>query len=733
MNNQTKKRIRRSLIGVSILIGLTLSWEQFAFTRQLEQHALDLRHRSFNRDKSASDRVVVIDINDQSLRLLAAHYGRWPWPRRVYQKVIEFISLGEPAGIFFDILFTEPQEGEDDISLALTSQAVGNVSHAMMFLVDSATIEEEPRPLPEDFQDRFGTRLNESPLPWLFHNQALYQDYILPASTYMDFIPRIHSVNFDNDPDGQYRRASLGFQYQGNIVPSLTLSGLLSTLPGRGSIQTEKSSLKVLSEEGTLAYHIPLRPDGRYPIHFYRPEKGPLSIPIAAIIQASEQIERGEIVDFSELLVHPMEFTDKIVIFGASAAGLEDLKATPVHQSLPGVLLHASAISNILDKDFLKFMPVAWQTIIGVLLTLLIYLSMFFTSALWSRIGIPVLLLGSYGLLSIWLFQNYSIVLALAMPLTVGGIALFDGLAYISFTEGRDKKRLTGTLSKYLSPTVTQRMIESGNDPRAEVGKSEVLSVLFSDIRGFTSLSEQLPPDQLVERLNEYLGRMTDVIFLENGTLDKFIGDAIMAFWGAPLPNPDHALHATRCALAMKNALKVLSKEWAERGIPPIEIGVGINTGEVIVGNIGSEKRLDYTVIGDNVNLASRIEGLTKQYGVQLLVGEQTEELIGNKILCRPIDLVQVKGKEKHVKIGEPLGEIGGADEKLNREIVDRFSDAWNLYLKGDFKTALTQFETLQTWMKAEDGPTRLYLERCQNLIQNPPKEWNGVFIATSK
>lgn len=734
---QQKKRMRRALIGTTVLAVAFVAMQALPFFRRvadrLEQVTLDYRYVRFNPHPHTPDQVVEIDIDEQSMKLLGPSYGRWPWPRRIYKEMIEFLAMGEPAAILFDVLFTEGQQGtEDDKLLAETTASVGMVSHAMLLLADPAEEREGDLSLPEGFAARYGLKWSQPPGPWFTHRK--FRDYLLPASEYMKVIPKIHSVTTEPDRDGVFRHAPIFFQYGEAWIPSLPMLGILSTLknpvlsahPGGLSIESEGKILQVpLSQQGLLS------------LNFYPPdpEKGLKTIPIAAIIGSALQLQKGEVQDPSQLKVNPFSFKGKVILVGASAAGAADLKPTPVHPSFPGVLLHATAITNVLNQDFLYRIPLVWRLLIGLLILTTTYYSVLILEHIVLKVSLPLALMGILNGIALWLFQRNNVWVDMAMPTVVGLTAMFDGLAYISFVENAEKKKISSTLSKYLSPAVSAQLIGSGSDPRAEVGRFEELSVLFSDIRGFTTMSEMFKPEVLVQHLNEYLGRMTDVIFDNTGTLDKFIGDAVMAFWGAPLRDEEHALKSVKCGFAMQKALLGLKENWKTRtasGIN-INIGVGINTGPVIVGNIGSEKRLDYTVIGDNVNLASRIEGLTKQYHSTFLIGPQTQISVEKSVICRPIDLVQVKGRAHHVRIWEPLCMVQDSDAVKMRELVERFELGWNHYQKGNFADALKEFERTHQWRAGGDGPSEVYIERCKDLIAEPPQDWSGVYVAKSK
>ncbi|MCM2279218.1 MAG: adenylate/guanylate cyclase domain-containing protein [Oligoflexia bacterium] len=732
LTSAQKKRLLRAAAGFAVLGLVSLLWPHTQLGKKLEQETLDYRYAHFNRAAKASDQVVVIDLDEQTFKLLGPTYGRWPWPRRIYKELIEFLSIGEPSSVIFDLLFTEAQQGTtDDELLAEVSGQTGLASHALKFIPDAALEGEDAAALPADFAAKHGLKLKapETQSPrGLASGLRVYRDFLLPNPALLAKAPRLHVVTTEQDSDGSYRRVPIVFRYGETWLPSLTLRALLSRF-NDPALSVAGGALRI-QDEGQEPLTIPIDRDGTYRVHYYRDEQRPESISFAAVLASAAALQKGDVQDPAQLKVNPLEFKGKTIVIGASATGLEDLKVTPVSTGYPGVLIHASAISNLIDKDFLRPTPVALQFGL-VLLTLALIYGVTFVSTHPARFLVPPAWLALVTGAGIAAFQSKGIWLELARPLALGGLAFFDSLAYLILIESRDKKKLKDSLSKYLPPSMADEIIASGQDPRAEVGHQAELTILFSDVRGFTTLSEKTEPKTLVSILNEYLGRMTDVVFEKGGTLDKFIGDAVMAFWGAPLRDPAHALRAVECALKMREALATLNGEWETRKIQPFEVGIGINTGEVIVGNIGSEKRLDYTVIGDNVNLASRLEGLTKQYKASILLGPKTEESVKDSIICRPIDFVRVKGKAHHVKIFEALGSISDPAAAKKKELAERFAEALEDYRTGKFEAARGMFTRLQS--EFQDGPSEVFALRCQELIEEPPRDWDGIFTAKSK
>lgn len=677
---------RAAVISVALVLFALLL--QSPWTQVLESWTVDWRFRHFNRVTQASDAVVVIDIDDSSVKSLEQFYGRWPFPRRVYKDLLEFLALGSPKAVLFDLLFTgADRTGEDDDWLARSTLNVRSLSHALHLLTEPTEEELRFRPAPLDWRNRFGLEYSGSEAA-TYHG---YRDFTEPTPALLARTPGLHVVTFPADRDGVLRRAPLVFDYQGLKLPSLALKGLLM---GMKNPRIELSMREAQIWDGdSNPIRIPLDGTGKLPVAFYRPDSEPKIYPLAHVLANARLIQSGNERDLEKLTLQPDAFAGKTIVIGASAAALYDLKPTSVHPAYPGSMVQATVLSQLLQRDFLR-MPSAWTVwILTSALFLLVY------GAVTMGQGLIAKGLGAAGLFvcyfvcSILVFHKLSYSLPLFLPALAMAAAVLDGLLFSVLVEARQRKRAQVTLAKYLAPAVVTQLIDEGIDPQAEVGRQAELTILFSDIRGFTSISEKHPPQVVVEHLNQYLAAMTDAIFLQRGTLDKFIGDAVMAFWGAPLANPMHALDAVKCAFRMRTALAELQLKWGDTFT--FENGIGINTGTCIVGNIGSEKKLDYTVIGDNVNLASRIEGLTKEYGTPILIGENTYAAIESVFGCRVVDKVRVKGKERYVKIYQPIAEKNSREWERIAPVIARYEQAWQAADAGDTKTAIELFKVL--------------------------------------
>jgi adenylate cyclase len=421
------------------------------------------------------------------------------------------------------------------------------------------------------------------------------------------------------------------------------------------------------------------------------------------------------------------EFEDRIVLVGATAEDLHDAVLTPTGRGklMSGVEVHANILQSVQEGLALRMLT-NLETV-----TLYALIALFF-GLLASRMRLRYLAISTVGLFILYLLSALAaasqlILLPILYPLS---LIVLLGVADVAYRYWREKMRrawIQDAFGRYLSPKVIDKLT-AGETPLKLGGTKEELTILFSDIRGFTAISEHLAPEQLVSLLNEYLTAMTDVVLASDGVLDKYIGDAIMAFWGAPLPQADHAVRAATTAVRMKERLLELQKKWKAEGRPQVNIGVGMNTGSVIVGNMGSERRFDYTVIGDDVNLASRLEGLTKFYGVTILISEETKRHLEGKFVTRPIDRVAVKGRKEPVNVFELLP----ASDKGPSELANRYEDALNAYFAHRFDEAAAVFASLAK--DFQDKPSAVLLERCKMLASSPPPpNWDGTYIAKEK
>lgn len=422
--------------------------------------------------------------------------------------------------------------------------------------------------------------------------------------------------------------------------------------------------------------------------------------------------------------VAPDAFTDRIVLIGATASNLHDEQPTPLSTTelMPGVLIHANIIKSILEGTTLAPIATNWMILILFVLALIVSVLVYRLRPIFSAI-LSLIILIAYTIIAA-LFFDRGIIVDLLYPLLVVMLSYIVSLAFKLFHEERQKSWIKKAFGHYLAPDVIEQLLAHPEKLKLG-GQRKEMSIMFSDIRNFTSLSEKMDAEDLVKLLNTYLTRVTTSIIEQKGTVDKYIGDAVMAFWNAPLDDKDHAVNACHTALIMLEIITTLKKEIDA----PIDIGVGINSGEVVVGNIGSTQRFDYTVIGDNVNLASRLEGLCKTYGVRIVISEHTKKLIGEHFITRKLDNVAVKGKEKPVVIYE----LVAAKSAKIPEFVTAFEQGLEYYFDQQWSKAIVSFKAVLT-VKPDDKSAQLFIARSEEYTKNPPeKGWSGAYIAKEK
>lgn len=706
-----------SIIGIFFWTGI---FEIF------ENKILDFRFKYFNQNKKISKDIVFIDIDDGSLATLSPQLGGWPWKRGgvIAKRIIDYIAKGNPKVIIFDILYTEysPKDPQDDIpaeDMILLEYSIdpdiARVSHATLFLEDI----KQDREIPED---NFVLKVDDFKSKIKF---TKYSRVLLPFSPLDSYATSLHFVNHNEDNDGISRRLPLLIKFNDKYYPSLSLVGLKYYLDIKSLklndkdfiIETDKEKIKV-----------PLNENGEFLINFYLDfHKDVNTFTAESIIVSNDQYKSGK-----NPVVLPDEFKDKIVIIGASATGLKDLKVTPLGKTIAGPYLHLTLMSNIIQKDFLYHIPKMISFFIIIFTILFILFSTIFLKSKYLKniIGFAYLfIIIIIGLLS---FKFLGIIFEMFSVILGSILSYISGLIFLSLTEESEKRKIYNTMSKYLAPTVMKEVLENYDELIGEVGKKKEIAVLFSDIRGFTTVSEKYSPEIVVSVLNRYLEAMIEVIFENEGTLDKIIGDAIMAFWGAPTPQENRDILAIKTGLGMVRRLKELNKKLLEDGLIELKNGIGINTGDMIVGNIGSSKRLDYTLIGDNVNLGSRLEGLTKYYKVPVLTSGTTYNYAKDKFIWLFADKVAVKGKSEAVLMYAPFCEIDHPEREEIIKEINLFEDAQKFYFDSKFEIAKSKFEKLLP-LKLVGGISSLYIERCDYFIQNRVTNWDGSWKMTEK
>ena len=637
MSNKTAISL---IIALVIIIISAAGYKQKYFEKP-EQYFYDAQARLLRSSKSADPKIKIILIDEAALKTMDGIAGRWPWPRAIWSDLLDYLSMGGARAVLFDILFIEHDRANkvNDQALQRATKDAHNVYHSMLIRHEDADDESLGKgvALPADFVNRYALKnINGTPT---FKHGLESNDYALPISRLPEFSKGVAVVEFKPDNDSVLRRTKPLREYQGKYFPVL---GLAPFMDSKTPITIHSNSITINNRT------IPLDENGDSLINMYgidNIEKYSMS----GVFQSLQKIRQGDIED---LLLSPEVFKDSIVYIGASAIATADLKAIPMGDSVPGVLLHAFQASNYLQNDFMtppNKKLTYFSIMTGVLLTLW---AVMFARQLIVRALLPLSMLTiyiAYALVSFRLNTQIELVPFIFSTVMTG----FISFAYLTFTEGADKRKVSHLFAQYVSKDVLDEVMNHYEDYlKSSSGQKVEITVLFSDIRGFTTMSETTEPEKIVEMLNVHFTVMADIILKHNGTIDKYIGDAIMAFWGAPVKTENHAELAVLAGQEMLEGLKEVNRTLKERGFKhEVKIGVGINTGTATIGNIGSDKKKNYTVVGDAVNLSSRLESITKEQKTPLLFSEYTYDRIKDKIACKLIGNVTVKGREQSVNI----------------------------------------------------------------------------------
>ncbi|MBN1829816.1 MAG: adenylate/guanylate cyclase domain-containing protein [Deltaproteobacteria bacterium] len=734
-------------IGLAIVIlSVVFYLLKLPFFNFIELKTLDLRFISRG-VRSSGGETVIAAIDEKSLSEL----GRWPWKRTVIADLVDRLKSYGVRAVGFDVVFAEPDEQAcaaefDALSTSIDAEGIGGGRIDDLI----AQIRREA-----DTDGRFAQSIKNADnviLGYFFHTarkemvhlsdeevaagekiirDARYQvvkyrgaPRTVPTVEALAVAPNIPQLSeaaahlgFFNtfpDVDGRNRWFPLIIKFRDNLYPALpiaTLERFLDWPP----VTVDAADYGVRGVNIGDVF-VPTDEAGRILLNFL----GPIdTFPVHSI------------ADIVNGRLDPSLFKDKIVLVGATATGIYDLRVTPFSTTYPGIGVHATVIDNILHGNFLR--RPEWTALIDIAviaalgLLMIVLLERFRVAA---GIAVTVLVVAIFAFLNRYVFAAHNLWLNATFPvLTI--IGDFVGITiYRYLTEEREKRKIRGAFQYYLTSSVINEMLKDPAKLKLGGDKKD-LTVFFSDIRGFTSISEALPPEELVKLLNEYLTAMTNCVFKYEGLLDKYIGDSVMAVWGAPLDQPDHTARACETALDMMAELHRLQKKWAAEGRPFINIGIGINSGDMVVGNMGSEMRFDYTVMGDAVNLASRLEGINKEYGTNIVVSEGTFSRVNDRFFFRELDAVRVKGKEQPVRIFELLCRSG--EKETWKDMAQRYATGLDAYRGRRFDEAMAAFRGVLE-IRPEDAPAKLYIERCEDLKKAPPgDDWDGVFRMTKK
>jgi adenylate cyclase len=737
----------------------------FVFLHSIEESSLDLRFQ-LRGQRPHDDRIVIVGIDEKTLQKI----GSFPLPRKNYATLVNQLNAGGARVIAFDATFPVPESNsatealeklrrdvasiappavltqmneleaasDQDALLASAMKNGGNVVLGHLFLnpqraqsADAKLAEEYfniiwAHSFPQVFKvnEKKGKDFDLSKA-WSDNEGTVAAGVEANIAKLANAAASYGFIDIHPDADDTLRHALLMVRYQDqDYFPALGFEAV--------------RLYEKIPDQDIAAYIGPNGLDrirlGKHVVHHVR--DGSALINYTGPYRTYSQYSMWDVMSGN---LAPDTFRDKIVLVGGTAIAIGDIRTTPFASQDPymGVEVHANIIDNLLHSEdtgrgFLQRGPREEMIDIGFILLFGVVFGFLFSriTPLYSTVLVLATLL-VFGWFVYFSFASKGQWLSFVIPAATLA-ANYAGITSVRMVrEESEKRKIRKTFSQYLSPGVIE-LIEK--DPEKYIrtgGEMKELTILFSDIRGFTTISEKLTPDELVQLLNEYFGQMTEIVFATNGTLDKYIGDAIMAFWGSPYPQEDHAFRSCSCALQMVSGLAKLNEKLKSSGRPPIGIGIGLNTGQVNVGNMGSARRLSWTVMGDNVNLASRLEGITKEYHVQLIVSEATYRHVASQFVCRELDKIRVKGKTQPVNIYElmDVAENSSAYEPL----LTGFDHAMQEYRKQNWNEAASRFADVLANFP-DDGPTQVFLERAIEFSETAPEgEWDGVYVMKTK
>ena len=735
------------LIGLGLLIvflfaGNAAQIYKLSFVDQLSNILYDYRLK-WTMPSTVDERIVILDIDEKSLK----EEGRWPWSRDRLAVLMD--KLFDQYGIKvlgFDVVFAEKDQSSGlQVLQQLGENQLKNNAEFQSTLAKISPQLEYDNLFASKIKNRkvvLGYYLNDlaennvsGMLPAPVFPVSAFNNYSVAFTRFNGYganLPALQQVaasagHFNPliDNDGVVRRVPMLVEYNGAHYESLSLA-VVRTLFDQPQLQagfaesdnSEYAGLEWLEiERGNSSLKIPVDENVATLVP-YRGKQGSFRYISAADVLHDR-------VDVTQL-------KDKIVLVGTTALGLQDMRSTPVEQVFPGVEVHANLIGGILDQNF-KHRPaymlgieVLWLLLIGIVLSLGLPLM----SPLIAVVSAITAFAISFGL-SISLWQYGDVLMPIANSLLMVALLFVLNMSYGYFFVARTKRQITERFKNYVPAELVDEMSQNPEQLVSMDGDSREMTVLFSDVRGFTSISEGMDSKVLSQLMNEFLTPLSRVISKHEGKVDKYMGDCIMAFWGAPKPQPNHARNAILAGIEMQKTLRELQPRFKAKGWPEIQVGVGINSGRVSVGNMGSEVRVAYTVMGDAVNLASRLESITKQYGVGIIVGENTRNAVTD-FVYRELDLVKVVGKDKPVAIYEPIGLIGDVSQEIQDE-VETFHEALRFYRAQDWNRVEKLLLSLLS-KTPNMALYKIYIERTKAFRNNPPApNWDGMFVFQNK
>ena len=682
MDKKTRNTMALTFITFIISILLLVSGALETF----ELKSFDLFSKSFNPSMSDGN-IIIVEIDQQSIDALSDLGINWPWPRQIYAPIVNYLS--EADAVFIDMLYTESSSYgvDDDEIFANAIKDAGNV-YLPIFL-SSRDIEISKSDF--DFLEKHAVDIEKE-----VHSR--YKSVVTPINGLKTSITGTGNVMIRPDIDGVYRRVPLFFGIREMNIPNFVLDYFFKEK--RVSIRNGKLYIDNI--------HIPLT-DDQLPLKFYKGTEPFPSYSAAKVLESFQAMQEGR-----SPAIERDHFKGKKVLIGPTAAGLYDLKPTSVSAVSTGVMVHATTLDNLIHKEFVRPVHVSITILIIPLLCLVIcyfiirHLSI--TANVLFLLTIITMTLGADALLF-----SRGAYLNITSPFTSIIVSAIVASVFSYATEGKERRFIRDTFSQYMDSKIVHHILENPELIKPG-GQRKKVTVFFTDIAGFTTMAEKLPAEQTAKILHTTLNTFSEVIIQNSGVIDKYIGDAIMAFWGAPLNTDNDELNACRAALQCNSSLDAINASFKAEGLKEINMRIGLNTGDAIVGNLGSDRLFDYTAIGDTVNLASRLEGANKVFKTRIIVSEDTLRNIKDIFLTRDLGLIEVKGKDLPVRIYELISELERASQE-QKEIVAAFQKGRELFMEQEWDSAIAVFDSILE-ISSGDGPAEYYRKWCKELSE---------------
>lgn len=713
------KTLQKFVAGAGLgIVAALVAWVLYVYIAPDLLYTYEARTYDWRISKKIEDvpdqsieEIIVVDIDGRSVSEL----GKFSqWPRSYYPRVINYLNEGGALAVGLDIIFDKDiRDPQADVDFVNAVANAGNVFNAVYFaFADSLNFRYVMNSEPAGMQwEKFAYQIDPEISQNFIHEERLENEFIdlLNASR------AVGHVNFKGDVDGVVRKIYLYTNFNDHSYPSLAFK-MFSDIMGVDSMNIDLGNRLTLFSENSPVTSIPVDLNGNMVINYFG------------------RFKTFRYVSFYDVLEQriPKEFFEnKIILVGTSLPGLFDLRSVPFQPAFPGVEIHANILMTLLTGQYVTQLT-GWENLVLLLgIGLTAGIITVFLTPLWSIL--VVLLFGAiHTFAAALLFLEMNIWVPMVIPFITLFLTFSLVYTYKYITEERGKNFIRKTFSHFVTQSVVDELL--ANPEKIKLGgERKVCTVFFSDVAGFTTISEQMTPEALVSLLNEYLTQMTNIVFEYDGMLDKYEGDAIMAVFGAPIAHGNHAARCCAAALEMQEQLEKMRKMWQKQGKPQLKARCGINTGPMVVGNMGSENRFDYTVMGDSVNLGARLEPANKEYGTEIMIGENTYEMAKEEIIARELDLLRVKGKTEPVKVYELVGMKDKGIPERKAQLLESFSKGFDNYLAQNWDWAINYFKQALA-IDPLDGPAKRYVDRCNQFKENPPgSDWDGVFTMKTK